>query len=249
MFGLRRRIRNLIPRPLRERLDERRFREVNRRVDAEFGGDDAVEVFSNIYKRGVWGREKGTEFYSGGGSHHPQYIDAYDDAVVRILSTLSAKVSVVDLGCGDFNVGSRIRPFCDRYVACDVVAGLIDHNRKKFSDLDVDFRCLNAISDDLPDGDVVFIREVLQHLSNDQITKVVRKLQKYRFVVLTECLPLNPGFVPNTEKKTGPGVRFASGSGVVLTEPPFLLPHVTENHICTVRQSATSIRTTVYQLS
>lgn len=249
MFGLKKRIRNLIPGPLRERLDERRFKEVNQRVDAEFGGDDAAEVFSNIYKHGIWGREKGTEFYSGGGSHHPQYIDAYVAAAVRFLSSLSAKASVVDLGCGDFNVGSRIRPFCDRYVACDVVEDLIDYNRKRFSDLDVDFRCLNAISDDLPAGDVVFIREVLQHLSNGQIDQVVRKLHKYRFLVVTESLPAKPGFTPNLEKKTGPGVRFANDSGVVLTEPPFSLPYITEDHICTLRHPATLIRTTLYQLN
>jgi hypothetical protein len=152
------------------------------------------------------------------------------------------------LGCGDFNIGNQILPFCDKYIACDVVPGLIDHNREKFRNCDVDFRCLNAVSDDLPEGDVVFLRQVLQHLSNDHISKVVSKLNKYRFLVLSESLPVQPNFSANLEKRTGPGMRVTNRSGVVLTEPPFSLSFVTEQHICSITNQATLIRTTVYQL-
>jgi SAM-dependent methyltransferase len=247
-WGWKKQAKAMIPKRVLNRITELRFRRMNRRVDAAFAGDDAVQVFSNVYKSGIWGRKSGTDFYSGGGSHDPHLVDPYVKAVVGFLSSLSSKPSVVDLGCGDFNVGSQIRPSCDRYIACDVVPDLIDHNRTAFCDLDVDFRCLNAVLDDLPDADVVFLRQVLQHLSNDQIGKVLPKLQRYRYLVLSESLPVKPGFLPNLEKQTGPGMRVASRSGVVITEPPFSLPFVAEQDICLAVNQATLIRTTVYQL-
>jgi hypothetical protein len=248
MLSLKQYVKALIPKPLLSSLNEFRFRRMNRRVDATFGGEDAAQVFSNVYASGIWGRKAETAFFSGGGSHDPLLVDPYVNAVVSFLRSFPSKPVVVDLGCGDFNIGRQVRPFCDRYIACDVVPTLIDHNREKFSDLDVDFRCLNIVSDDLPEGHVVFLRQVLQHLSNDHITKVVHKLKKYRFLVLSESLPLKPGFLPNLEKETGPGMRVANRSGVVITEPPFSLSFITEQHICLIEDQTTLIRTTVYQL-
>jgi len=241
-------VKPLIPQPLLKLLAEYRFRRVNRQVDAAYSGEDATQVFSNIYENGIWGRKSGTDFFSGGGSHDPILVEPYVKAVISFLSSLSPKPSVVDLGCGDFNIGSQIRPFCSKYIACDVVPALIDHNRKKFSDHDIDFRCLNAASDDLPEGDIVFLRQVLQHLSNDHIIKIVRKLKQYRFLVLSESLPVQPNFLPNLEKQTGPGMRVTNHSGVVVTEPPFSLSFITERHICSVTNQTTLIRTSVYQL-
>lgn len=86
------------------------------------------------------------------------------------------KPDVVDLGCGDFKVGSQLRPWCGRYTACDVVPDLIAFNRTAFTQLDVDFRVLDMVEDPLPAGDVVFVRQVLQHLSNAAISKAIAKI-------------------------------------------------------------------------
>ena len=80
------------------------------------------------------------------------------------------------MGCGDFVVGSKIRSLCNQYIACDIVAPLIEYNKKKYQPLNVDFRTLNLISDNLPSADVVFIRQVLQHLSNIEIKNIIPKL-------------------------------------------------------------------------
>jgi hypothetical protein len=40
----------------------------------------------------------------------------------------NSKLSAFDLECGDFMVGSQLRELCDRFVACDVVASLIERN-------------------------------------------------------------------------------------------------------------------------
>jgi hypothetical protein len=247
--GLKQRVKALLPETMLTRFRDFRFRRLNRKVDAAFSGEKESEVFANVYKSGIWGRIPGADFYSGSGSHDPEIVGPYVTAVVRFLSSLAVRPSAVDMGCGDFNVGRQIRPFCDKYIACDIVSGLIDHNRASFRGLNVDFRCVNAVLDDLPDGDVIFLRQVLQHMSNDQIVKIISKLHKYRFVVITESVPAKAGFVPNLGKKTGPGMRIANRSGVVVTEPPFSLSFRAVWPICALPIRGILVRTIVYELT
>lgn len=202
---------------------------------------DAKDVFSRIYAKGYWGKsENGDDkFYSGSGSHNREIVETYVKSVNGFLASFNRKPDVVDLGCGDFAVGSRIRPFCGKYIACDVVDALIERNRRKFHDADIDFRIVDITADELPAGEVVFIRQVLQHLSNADILKVVPKLAaKYKFLILTEHLPLTADFEPNLDKARGADVRInkgVGGSGVVLTASPFNLAAAKVTRLCEVR--------------
>lgn len=210
------------------------------------------QIFSKIYEYHVWG-ESGDSlqpFYSGSGSHDAYIVSTYVEAVQEFLASFDEKPNVVDLGCGDFYVGSQLRSLCNTYVACDIVPDLIEFNKEKYSSLDVDFRVLDLTADRLPEGDVVFVRQVLQHLSNRKISRAVKKLRsRYRYLVLTEHLPGSEDFVHNLDKQVGPDIRIAKNSGVVLTSPPFDLRPQSERKLCQVPEFGGLIVTTLYQLS
>jgi SAM-dependent methyltransferase len=222
------------------------------RWNARHEGRPVEEIFSAIYRERRWGTKSAGDFSSGDGSHTPSVVLPYVNAVRTFLDSLPCPPSVVDLGCGDFSVGAQLRPHCGRYVACDVVPALIQRNKEKFASAQVDFRCIDIIEDDLPDGDIVFLRQVLQHLNNAQISKVVQKLHRYKFLVLTEHVPASPEFPPNRDKPTGGSTRLPQGSGVALTKPPFLLRVNSESVICTTNESIAQrpgiIKTTLYEL-
>lgn len=221
-------------------------------VLASYDGLSTKEAFTRIYETNAWGAadESGDPFNSGTGSREEATVRAYVEAVGDFLRGLDHKPDVVDLGCGDFWVGSQLRPLCGNYVACDVVEPLIERNRMKFKDAGVDFRVVDIVDDALPDGELVFIRQVLQHLSNRSIEAVLRKLGgRYRYLMLTEHLPFGDGFVPNMDKPDGPGVRVSSGSGVVVTRPPFDLAVRSERSICAVPQRDAVIQTVLYELA
>ncbi|GFE87068.1 class I SAM-dependent methyltransferase [Steroidobacter agaridevorans] len=213
------------------------------------GGGTPEDVFTQVYREGLWGRTLRRRFYSGPGSHDAGLIQPYVGAVSGFLSSLPARPAVVDLGCGDFNVGRRIRSACGSYIACDVVADLIAYNRRQFASLDVDFRCVDIVKDPLPAGDVVFIRQVLQHLSNEQIASVVAKLPQFRYLVLTEHLPAGHDFVPNADHRHGSGIRLDANSGVVLTAPPFELRTRAQQIILDIPKYGGRITTIVYELA
>ncbi|MDP3405933.1 MAG: class I SAM-dependent methyltransferase [Brevundimonas sp.] len=206
------------------------------------------EIFEKIYEEGHWGKNpsKDGKYFSGTGSHDPVIVKTYVDAVSAFLQSLPEVPDALDIGCGDFNVGSRLRPFCKTYTAADIAPKLIAFNTTRFAELDVDFRVLNIIEEPAPAANVVFIRQVLQHLSNAEIKRALGNLAgRFDHLIVTEHVP--PGqFTPNLDKTTGRGIRIRHNSGVVLSEPPFGLSFREQKVLCEVPELGGVIRTTVY---
>lgn len=214
-----------------------------------FAGLPTKELFTKIYEEDVWGtsHDPDQRYFSGSGSRDDAVVQTYVKAVTRFLLSLDRKPNAVDLGCGDFQVGSRLRPLCAGYVACDIVEPLIAFNAEHYKALDVDFRTLDLTNDELPPGDVVFIRQVLQHLSNAEIARAVRNVPAlYRYLVLTEHVPHDP-FPHNRDKAAGPDNRLAIHSGIVLTSPPFDLEAIEATTLCEAEEWGGVIRTVVYR--
>jgi hypothetical protein len=210
------------------------------------------QLFRRIYAERLCGSgpDASHPFFSGCGSHDLDVVSPYLEAVRRFLCAFETKPNVVDLGCGDFSIGSRVRPFCASYIACDVVPELIDFNRGRFRCLGVDFRRLDLVVDPLPPADVVFVRQVFQHLSNEQILRAAARIRAtYPYLVLTEHLPAEGEFEHNLDKPSGPDIRPAIGSGIVLGSEPFNLRAAHERELCRVPQLGGLIVTTLYQFT
>lgn len=176
---------------------------------------------AQIYEQGLWGKDD-SGFYSGDGSHDSTFVDPYVEKVTSFLSSFEEPPVVCDLGCGDFNVGKQLAPYTSKYFGIDIVPDLIERNKNLYKQDKVEFKCLNISEDSLPDGNVAILRNVLQHLSNAEIKKILPKLFDYRYIILTEHLP-NGEFRPNRDIISGQGIRLKKQSGVDLISPPFNL--------------------------
>jgi SAM-dependent methyltransferase len=180
----------------------------------------------------MWGTDGSHQFFSGVGSRG-RAADVYVDTMVPIiaahLSELNSNATIVDLGCGDFWVGARLleRLPSVKYIGCDVVPELVEYNRKTFGSNRIGFRLLDIVSADLPIGDICLVRQVFQHLSNQEIACTLPKLQKFRHVYVTEGHPIVREGKINPDKPTGEDVRFdwttGHGRGVELDHPPYNL--------------------------
>jgi hypothetical protein len=182
------------------------------------------EVFTDIYANNRWGDEPaGGEFCSGAGSRDAAIVSPYVKRVRAELDRLGASsMKIVDLGCGDFAVGRQLASVCGHYLGIDIVKPLIAYNTKMFATPKISFRYVNIIEDELPDGDICFVRQVLQHLSNAEVLAVLPKLLKYRWCFVTEHHPSHDRLVqPNMDKPHGGDIRVTRGSGIFLEQSPF----------------------------
>ncbi len=187
------------------------------------------DAMDQVYKLKLWGSNS-SEFYSGEGSHLPEIVTPYIEKVTSFLKSFEKPLIVCDLGCGDFNIGKELFPFTEKYFAIDIVEDLIEFNKEKFKAENLEFQCLNIAEDELPKGDCAIIRQVLQHLSNTEIQTIVNKLSNFKYILITEHLPIGD-FEPNKDIISGQGIRIKKQSGVNLIAPPFNLKVKEEKEI------------------
>ncbi len=179
------------------------------------------DAMHQIYDLHLWGG-KGIDFYSGEGSHNPKIVTPYLEAVSSFLKSHNPPMVVCDLGCGDFNIGKHIVSYSKQYIAIDIVERLIERNNTLFKANNLEFHCLDVSKDSIPLGDCAILRQVLQHLSNQEVKSIVNKLSNFKYLILTEHLP-NGDFKPNKDIISGQGIRLKQRSGVNVLKAPFNL--------------------------
>ncbi|MBZ9652822.1 class I SAM-dependent methyltransferase [Psychroflexus montanilacus] len=206
------------------------------------------KAMAQIYEKQLWGGNP-SDFYSGEGSHRPELVDPYIEVVTSFLSSFETPPVVCDLGCGDFNVGSKLIAYTSKYIAVDIVEDLITYNKRKFKDECVEFLQLDIATDELPDGDCAVVRQVLQHLSNKEIGAIAYKLKAFKYVIVTEHIP-NADFIPNKDIISGQGTRLKKASGVDLLSSPFYLQVKSTKRLLTIpsEDEKSQILTMVFEM-
>lgn len=179
------------------------------------------DVMNQVYEMKLWGGKE-FDFYSGIGSYNPKITNPYLDALITFFNAYNNSLVVCDLGCGDFNIGKHITKYTRKYIAIDIVEKLIVRNKKIFNENNLEFYCLDITKDELPSGDCIILRQVLQHLSNTEIQDIIKKIANFKYLILTEHIPLG-NFIPNKDIISGQGIRLKKNSGVNILEVPFNL--------------------------
>jgi SAM-dependent methyltransferase len=180
-----------------------------------------AEVFADAYSRRRWTTTDVHQAFSSGPGSSVDYAQPYCEWVLAFARE-NKITRLVDLGCGDFRVGKDLLAMGDfEYVGVDIVPALVAHNSTQFGSPKVRFACLNVIEDQLPNGELCLIRQVLQHLSNEEVRAVLQKCVAYPNVLITEHLYVGKGSRPNLDKPHGPDTRVYDRSGVFLNRPPF----------------------------
>lgn len=174
---------------------------------------------TQIYNQHLWGGNN-FDFYSGEGSHLPEIIKPYLDSVLTFLKSFETPLTVCDLGCGDFNIGKNLVKHTKTYTAIDIVEPLITRNKQIFKAENLEFYCLDISKEILPKADCIILRQVLQHITNQEIAHICKQLKNYKYLIITEHLPTG-NFTPNINIISGQGIRIKHNSGVDILQYPF----------------------------
>jgi len=206
---------------------------------------DAME---QVYEMKLWGSNN-SNFYSGKGSHDPAVVIPYLESITLFLKSFKNPIVVCDLGCGDFNVGKELVEHTKKYIAVDIVEDLIVYNKQKFKEENLEFHCMDIAVDDLPSGDCIILRQVLQHLSNAEVQRILNKLIAYKYIILTEHIPAGD-FIPNKDIISGQGTRLKKESGLNILAKPFQFKVKEQQQLLsiTLKDFKGVIETTLYRV-
>jgi SAM-dependent methyltransferase len=139
------------------------------------------EIFTDIYLTKTW-QSKVAGTSSGPGSCI-ECSHAYIDYLNKFIREKNIK-SILDLGCGDFNLMKHIDFTNITYLGIDIVDSIINQNRQLYPNLY--FLCDDiTLYNNMLDVDLYIIKDVLQHLSFNNIHKIIDNLPKNKYVLIT----------------------------------------------------------------
>ena len=129
------------------------------------------KAFIRIYRENKW-RDKDSR--SGPGSNLIQ-TEAVRKALPLLIGELNCK-SLLDVPCGDFFWMKMIKMNIE-YIGGDIVAELIENNRREYGSANRRFLLLNLVRDSLPKADLILCRDCLVHFSYSDIFRAVRNIK------------------------------------------------------------------------
>lgn len=238
-----------VPEGVRQQWRRMRFEAEQRR----YRNRPLADVFEEIYSTHAWDREGSSAPYRSGPGSAAEVTGEYERFIVDYLERHPQIDTLVDIGCGDFQVSGRILDALEQneraitYIGCDIAANVVAHNRRTHTRAGVRFEVLDATTELPPNGDIVTVREVFQHLSNAHIASALANLaQRFDRAIITESLPPGGEARANVDIVSCYRTRDGYRSGVFIDKPPFSL-RVLEEHVKHVTPSH-MLRTTVVQL-
>ncbi len=171
---------------------------------------DTESVFTQIYKKNYWGGYS----RSGPGSDLDQ-TKKIIKVIPKILEKIGAK-SILDIPCGDFNWQKYMNLDSIDYVGADIVPHMIETNNRLFSNTKRRFVKLDIRYDALPECDLLFCRDLFQHLSFEDILNAISNIKS------SNCRYLLASSQVNTNKNSD--VATGGWRKLNLLRPPFSFP-------------------------
>jgi len=150
--------------------------------DYNFIYNNDPNVFDTIYKTRMWGS---IESYSGGGSHIST--TKIIRALLLVLWDEYKIKTFLDVPCGDYNWMKEVPKKNIHYIGGDIVTELIEKNNIKYKSNSISFIIIDITQDDLPNVDMIFCKDCLQHLSDKNVFKALKnfKLSKSKYLLVT----------------------------------------------------------------
>jgi hypothetical protein len=170
------------------------------------------DVFETIYHQNHW---NSAESVSGSGSELAQ-TEKIRLALPELFQNYHIQ-TVADIPCGDFNWMRNVDlSSIQQYIGGDIVASLIQHNKKNYTTKKITFEVIDLTQDLLPEVDLLIVRDCWVHLSFENIKKCIQNIQKSNITYL-----LTTTF---TQQKYNTDIVTGSWRPINLQQKPFHFP-------------------------
>lgn len=133
-------------------------------------------TFSNIYQSEIWNLNAQTGL--------SQFEKIYKPLLEEYIRMFDIN-SVVDVGCGHFRWMQELDWSTVSYAGLDVVPGVIRNNLQECTKKNVNFQLADLTTADLPSGDLLIMKDVMQHWPTEDIVQFLPKIRSYKYALIT----------------------------------------------------------------
>lgn len=140
-----------------------------------------MKYFKTVYSENLWNN---SESVSGEGST----IKCSGPYILFLQNFVKEKSikSILDLGCGDFNLMRHFDFTGINYLGIDLIEPLIDKNNQTYKSNNIRFECGIIHDYGFTDHyDLILCKDVLQHWSNHSVQQFLKLLKNYNYSILT----------------------------------------------------------------
>ncbi|GEM_PF-1974180 len=178
-------------------------------------------TFNKIYTSNRWVFGSGTGSVAINNLKYIQFLQNFLDSHADIKR-------ILDVGCGDWQIGSKIDWNNRKYIGIDVSDYVLTENIQKYETDSVKFQVMDATNDELPHADLIILKDVLEHLSFDHIQLILNKTTKFKYVLIQNDI--------NILETTNYDIENGKYRKLDITNAPFffeanLISSYTESHL------------------
>lgn len=162
---------------------------------------DSEWIFEEVYRKGIWGTDPAGYGTSGHGSSLERGLP-----FIRYIQDFLKKQgiqSIVDVGCGDWNLSKEIDWGNREYFGIDVVKTVIERNKKAYGKATIHFLHLNAAVEPIPKGDLLICKDVLHHLSDECTYHILSESKKFTYCIFVNDIHPTSDFTLNSDIPIG----------------------------------------------
>lgn len=170
--------------------------------------------FTDIYDSGGW-----SNLGSGPGSS-----PRYNRKLLKLLNSflkLRNVQSIVDYGCGDWQMFREFDFGGVRYLGTDVVEAVVLRNTELYARPGIEFRLSKSMKDNDIVGDLLFVKDVILHLPNKNCREILDHAKaNFKYAL----------FVNDMRSKEIPvnkDIEIGGYRPVDISRPPLLMPSTT----------------------
>ena len=141
---------------------------------------DNTKIFTKIYNKKIWAMGENVPLSGRGSSLN------YNKKYLPFLQNfIEPYANILDIGCGDMTTTAHLNLSNKNYTGIDCVESVIENNKSKYQTESIKFICKDIVKGlDYNGYDLIIIKDVLQHLSNEDIISILDSLPKVPILIV-----------------------------------------------------------------